>query len=159
MNKRIIDYKYFFFIGIGGIGMSALARYFNSFEKGIAGYDRNSSVITDALITEGCEISFEDSKNKIPKSHLNIEDTIVIYTPAIPDTHFQLNYFRDNNFKVIKRSEVLGLITRFSKALCVAGTHGKTTTSAMIAHVLSQTDLHCSAFLEGFQPILTPMFW
>ena len=149
MNKRIIDYKYFFFIGIGGIGMSALARYFNSFGKRVAGYDRNSSVITDALIAEGCEISFEDSKNKIPKSHLNKEETIVIYTPAIPEDHFQLNYFRDNNFKVIKRSEVLGLITRFSKALCVAGTHGKTTTSAMIAHVLSHSDLQCSAFLGG----------
>ena len=149
MNKRIVDYKYFFFIGIGGIGMSALARYFNSFEKKVAGYDKNATVITDALKSEGCEIFFEDNMQKIPKTHLKKEDTVVIYTPAVPSEHLQLTYFRSKNFLVLKRSEVLGLITRFNKALCVAGTHGKTTTSAMIAHVLSQTDFQCSAFLGG----------
>jgi len=149
MKKRIIDYKNFFFVGIGGIGMSALARYFNSFEKKIAGYDKNSSRLTNTLIEEGCQVTYEDQIDKIPKTHLSSKDTLVVYTPAIPEEHRQLNYFQENNFQVLKRSEVLGLITRFNKALCVAGTHGKTTTSAMLSHVLSQTDYGCSAFLGG----------
>lgn len=149
MKKRIIDYKNFFFVGIGGIGMSALARYFNSFEKKIAGYDKNSSSLTNTLIEEGCQVTYEDQIDKIPKTHLSSSDTLVVYTPAIPEEHRQLNYFQENSFQVLKRSEVLGLITRFNKALCVAGTHGKTTTSAMLSHVLSQTDLGCSAFLGG----------
>ena len=149
MNKRIVDYKYFFFVGIGGIGMSALARHFNAMGKKVAGYDRVSSALTNALIEEGCEISFEDNVAKIPKTHLKNKDTIIVYTPAISQEHCQLNYFKAKDFQVLKRSEVLGLITRFNKALCVAGTHGKTTTSAMLAQVLSQTDLQCSAFLGG----------
>ncbi|MDC3308673.1 UDP-N-acetylmuramate--L-alanine ligase [Crocinitomicaceae bacterium] len=149
MNKRIIDYKNFFFVGIGGIGMSALARYFNSFGKKVAGYDKNSSLLTHTLNDEGCQVAYEDHLDKIPKTHLSIEDTLVVYTPAIPKEHRQLQYFQEKNFQVLKRSEVLGLITRFNKALCVAGTHGKTTTSAMLAHVLSLTDYGCSAFLGG----------
>lgn len=149
MKKRIIDYKNFFFVGIGGIGMSALARYFNSFEKKIAGYDKSASVLTNKLIEEGCQITYEDQADKIPKTHLSSKDTLVVYTPAIPEEHRQLKFFQEKNFQVLKRSEVLGLVTRFNKALCVAGTHGKTTTSAMLSHALNETGIGCSAFLGG----------
>ena len=149
MKNTILDYKYFFFMGIGGIGMSALARYFNSLGKNVVGYDKTPSPLTKLLIEEGCDIYFEDNLDKIPKTHLKSKETFVVYTPAIPNDSRQLSYFRQKNFQVLKRSEVLGLITRFNKALCVAGTHGKTTTSAMLAHILDQTDLKCSAFLGG----------
>ena len=98
MNKRIIDYKNFFFVGIGGIGMSALARYFNSFGKKVAGYDKNPSLLTHTLNEEGCQIAYEDHLDKIPKTHLSIEDTLVVYTPAIPKEHRQLQYFQENSF-------------------------------------------------------------
>ncbi len=129
--------------------MSALARYFLTLGKKVCGYDRTATELTDALIAEGCAIHFEDSVNKIPSSFLNETETLVVYTPAVPEEHQELNYFRNNRFKVLKRSEALGLITRSSKSLCVAGTHGKTTTSAMLAHVLNQTSLKCTAFLGG----------
>jgi len=149
MKSKVNDYKQFYFIGIGGIGMSALARYFKALGKKVCGYDKTSTELTEALVTEGCAIHFEDSVKKIPKSFLNEKDTLVVYTPAIPEEHKELNFFKNNGFSVLKRSEALGLITRFSKSLCVAGTHGKTTTSAMLAHVLNESSLKCTAFLGG----------
>jgi len=149
MKSKVNDYKQFYFIGIGGIGMSALARYFKALGKKVCGYDKTSTELTEALVTEGCAIHFEDSVKKIPKSFLNEKDTLVVYTPAIPEEHKELNFFKNNGFTVLKRSEALGLITRFSKSLCVAGTHGKTTTSAMLAHVLNESSLKCTAFLGG----------
>ena len=149
MNSKVIDYKQFYFIGIGGIGMSALARYFKALGKKVCGYDKTPSELTEALISEGCAIHFEDSIKKIPKSFLNNNETLVVYTPAVSEEHKELNFFKINGFTILKRSEALGLITRFSKSLCVAGTHGKTTTSAMLAHVLNESSLKCTAFLGG----------
>ena len=151
MNKFTISehYKNIYFIGIGGIGMSALARYFNYHGLKVAGYDKTTSSLTEKLIEEGCEIHFEDLGQNIPKEFKNKEKTLVVYTPAIPKTHKEYNYFIQNDFKVLKRAEVLGLLTRQSKGLCVAGTHGKTTTSSILAHILNQSNWKCNAFLGG----------
>ena len=151
MSKTSISeqYKNVYFIGIGGIGMSALARYFNYHGVKVGGYDKTPSSLTEKLIEEGCEIHFEDLGDKIPKTFKNMEKTLVIYTPAIPKTLKEYNYFVQNNFKVLKRAEVLGLLTRQSKGLCVAGTHGKTTTSSILAHILNQSSWKCNAFLGG----------
>ena len=147
--KKITEYTAFYFVGIGGIGMSALARYFKAIGKEVSGYDKTPSPITDALIKEGCDVDFNGAVSKLSKPYLNASETLVVYTPAVSKLHPQLTYFKENNFEVLKRSEALGLITRFKKALCVAGTHGKTTTSAMLAHVLNETQHKCSAFLGG----------
>jgi UDP-N-acetylmuramate--alanine ligase len=147
--KTITEYKAFYFVGIGGIGMSALARYFQAVGKRVSGYDKTTSSITEALIQEGCSVDFNGAVSKLPDAFINPSETLVIYTPAVSDAHPQLQYFKENGFEILKRSEALGLITRSKKALCVAGTHGKTTTSAMLAHVLSQTRHKCSAFLGG----------
>ena len=151
MSKTSISeqYKNVYFIGIGGIGMSALARYFNYHGVKVGGYDKTPSSLTEKLIEEGCEIHFEDLGDEIPKAFKNKEKTLVIYTPAIPKVHKEYNYFIQNNFKVLKRAEVLGLLTRQSKGLCVAGTHGKTTTSSILAHILNQSSWKCNAFLGG----------
>jgi UDP-N-acetylmuramate--alanine ligase len=137
-----------YFVGIGGIGMSAIARYFLSKDANVAGYDRVETTLTKALENEGCIIHYNDGINEIPKSH-NHRDTLVIYTPAIPSTNEELNYFKSNEFEVVKRSEVLGLITKGSFTIGVAGTHGKTTTSTIVAHLLDQADYKCDAFLGG----------
>ena len=147
--KRITEYKAFYFVGIGGIGMSALARYFKAIGKQVSGYDKTPSPITEALIQEGCSVDFSGAVSALTNTFINPSDTLVVYTPAVSDAHPQLQYFKENSFEVLKRSEALGLITRYKKALCVAGTHGKTTTSAMLAHVLSETTHKCSAFLGG----------
>jgi UDP-N-acetylmuramate--alanine ligase len=147
--KTITEYNSFYFVGIGGIGMSALARYFKAIGKSVSGYDKTPSKITDALIEEGCGVDFSAAVSRIPKDYLNSSETIVVFTPAVSDSHPQLCYFKENGFDILKRSEALGLITRFKKALCVAGTHGKTTTTAMLAHVLNETTQKCSAFLGG----------
>jgi UDP-N-acetylmuramate--alanine ligase len=136
-------------IGIGGIGMSALARYFKATGRNVAGYDRTPTSLTNELINSGIDIHFEDNIKLIPEDYLNKEDTLVIITPAIPDDHNELGLFRKSNFTLLKRSEVLGHIAGNSKNIAVAGTHGKTTVSTMIAHLLSQSDLSCSAFLGG----------
>ena len=146
MNLKNIHNVYF--IGIGGIGMSAIARYFLSKDASVAGYDRVSTPLTQALEEEGCMIHYNDAINEIPKSHKH-RDTLVIYTPAIPESHDELNFFRNNEFEVLKRSEVLGLITQKSFTVGVAGTHGKTTTSTMIAHLLHSSNYPCDAFLGG----------
>ena len=137
-----------YFVGIGGIGMSAIARYFLSKDVNVAGYDRVSTPLTQELEKEGCMIHYNDAINEIPKSH-KYRDTLVVYTPAIPDTHEELNYFRANEFEVVKRSEVLGMITQGAFTIGVAGTHGKTTTSTIVAHLLDNAKYSCDAFLGG----------
>jgi UDP-N-acetylmuramate--alanine ligase len=140
--------KRFYFIGIGGIGMSALARYFKAKGFDVAGYDKTPSPLTDELQKEGIAVHFDDLGDQIPFTYQDVESTLVVYTPAIPKNMGELVYVQQNH-KVLKRSEVLGLITQTSKGLGVAGTHGKTTTSTMLAYVLSQSHLKCSAFLGG----------
>ena len=138
-----------YFIGIGGIGMSNLARYFLSKGKMVAGYDRTETSLTKELVKEGANIHYIDSKDLIPIAFTDKAHTLVVYTPAIPSDSVELNYFKQNGFDLHKRAEVLGLITKQSKALCCAGTHGKTTTSSMLAHILRQSHLDCNAFLGG----------
>ncbi len=138
-----------YFIGIGGIGMSALARYFNMLGWEVAGYDKTSTLLTDELIKEGIAVHFEDLGPVIPEQFKIKESTLVIYTPAIPKNMGELLFFQHSEAHLFKRSEVLGMITRQSRGLGVAGTHGKTTTSSMLAHILSQSDLGCNAFLGG----------
>lgn len=138
-----------YFIGAGGIGMSALERYYLRSGLAVAGYDRTPSALTDTLIKEGADIHFEDNPDLIPDYCRNPETTLVVYTPAIPADHKELNFFRAQGFEVKKRAYVLGRLTRERKGLCVAGTHGKTSTSAMVAHLLHQSEVGCNAFLGG----------
>ena len=138
-----------YFVGAGGIGMSALIRYFLWRGKAVAGYDRVSSELTTRLIGEGARIHFTEDVGLIPDDCRNAQSTLVVYTPAVPADHAELRYFRDHGFEVQKRAQVLGLITRDSLALCVAGTHGKTTTSTMAAHLLHQSHVGATAFLGG----------
>ncbi len=137
-----------YFIGIGGIGMSAIARYFKSIGAFVAGYDLRKSPLTETLKQEGIIIHYEDDIRLIPEECLK-EDTLIIYTPAIPKTHSELNYFQKQGYQIMKRAEVLGLITRNKRGLCVAGTHGKTTSSTLLAHLLYSSTLGCNAFLGG----------
>ena len=148
-QKSIIDYSAVYFIGAGGIGMSALVRYFLFQGKKVAGYDRVESDLTQQLNAEGADIHYEDQVDLIPKQFKNKNDTLVILTPAVPGDHSELFYFRRNDFTILKRAQVLGEITRNARGLCVAGTHGKTTTSSMIAHLLKQSTIGCNAFLGG----------
>lgn len=141
--------KSVYFIGAGGIGMSALVRYFLSIGKKVAGYDRTPSELTQKLIAEGAAIHYEENVEAIPNEFLNPNTTLIIYTPAIPSTHAELIYFQEHGFTIQKRSQVLGLLTQSSKGLCIAGTHGKTTTSTMTAHLLHQSSVGCNAFLGG----------
>lgn len=138
-----------YFIGAGGIGMSAIARYYIKQGKFVAGYDKTPSKLTDQLIKEGMHIHFEDNVNLIPEECRNAKDTLVVYTPAIPETHTELQYFTQNGFDIQKRAQVLGTLTKEHKGLCVAGTHGKTTTSTMCAHIMHNSHLDCNAFLGG----------
>lgn len=138
-----------YFIGAGGIGMAALERYFMAKGKKVAGYDRTPTALTDALIAEGADITFTPDPDTIPEEFRNPATTLVIYTPAVPDDMPILRYFREGGFEVIKRAKALGVITRDSKSLCFAGTHGKTTTSSMAAHILHSGSIGCNAFLGG----------
>lgn len=138
-----------YFIGAGGIGMSALVRYFLSKGKKVAGYDRTPSELTEKLIEERANIHYDDNVELIPSDFCNPQTTLVVYTPAIPDTHSELSYFRKNGYSIQKRAQVLGMLTQTEKGLCVAGTHGKTTTSTMTAHLLHQSTIGCNAFLGG----------
>jgi UDP-N-acetylmuramate--alanine ligase len=138
-----------YFIGAGGIGMSALARYFVSQGKVVAGYDRVSTSLTDQLVREGVHIVFEDRAQLIPAAFRNPDRTLVIYTPAVPEKHQQLNYFRKGGFRVIKRSVALGEVFNTGRGVGVAGTHGKTSISTMLAHILHSSSLGCNAFLGG----------
>ena len=138
-----------YFIGAGGIGMAALERYFKSQGDNVAGYDRTPTELTDSLMAEGIDITFDESADAVPALYRDPANTLVVYTPAVPDTMPQLRWFRDNGFKVVKRAVVLGEVTRRSKGICFAGTHGKTTTSSMAAHILHTSKAGCNAFLGG----------
>lgn len=147
--SREKDYKNIYFVGAGGIGMAALERYFLSRGKSVAGYDRTPSALTDALRSEGVDITFDPSADTIPHPFRDPAVTLVVYTPAVPDDLPILAWFRDNGFEIMKRAKVLGLITRDTRSLCFAGTHGKTTTSSMAAHILKSGTYGCNAFLGG----------
>ena len=143
------DIKAVYFVGAGGIGMSAIARYFIKKGLVVAGYDKTPSDLTKRLETEGMLIHYEENVDEIPHECKKKESCLVIYTPAIPAEHQELKFFRENGFEIHKRAQVLGTLTQSHKGLCVAGTHGKTTTSTMCAHIMHQSHLDCNAFLGG----------
>lgn len=147
MNIKNINAVYF--IGAGGIGMSAIARYFIKKGLVVGGYDKTPSELTHRLEREGALIHYEENVDEIPFACKKKETCLVIYTPAIPETHQELQFFRENGFEIQKRAQVLGTLTQAHKGLCVAGTHGKTTTSTMCAHIMHQSHLDCNAFLGG----------
>lgn len=143
------DIKAVYFVGAGGIGMSAIARYFRQKGLVVGGYDKTPSDLTRRLEEEGIRLHYEEDVNQIPEECKLKESTLVIYTPAIPATHKELAFFRENGFEIEKRAQVLGRLTQSHKGLCFAGTHGKTTTSTMCAHIMHQSHLDCNAFLGG----------
>ncbi len=146
--------KSVYFIGIGGIGMSALARYFLSMGATVSGYDKTETALSKQLVAEGIAITYTDDVNNIPK-----EVDLIVYTPAIPATHAGLNYYKNNNYKVVKRSDVLQAISADSFNICIAGTHGKTTITAMVAHILRHSGYGCNAFLGGIAANYGTNFW
>ncbi|PKH66283.1 UDP-N-acetylmuramate--L-alanine ligase [Flavobacterium sp. ALD4] len=146
MNLNQIHNVYF--IGIGGIGMSALARYFKNIGKEVAGYDKTPTALTKELIDSGIAIHFEDSIDLVPKDYF-VENTLVIITPAVPITHSEWNYFKEREYNIKKRAEVLGIITRDTFCFAVAGTHGKTTTSSILGHILYESGADVTAFIGG----------
>ncbi len=146
--------KNIYFIGIGGIGMSAIARYFVSKGCKVSGYDKTKTILTEALSELGIQIHYEDNIDLIDKNA-----SVVVYTPAIPESHSELAYFRTNGYEVVKRSDVLGWITEGTVNICVAGTHGKTTVSTMIAHLLRDSGYGCTAFLGGIAANYNTNFW
>ena len=146
---KLDEIKSVYFIGAGGIGVSALIRFFLSKQKAVAGYDRTPSDLTARLIEEGVEIHYEEEAALIPNYCRDPKTTLVVYSAAIPETHKELTYFRNEGFEILKRAQVLGTVTYGNKCLCVAGTHGKTTTSTMAAHILYNSSLGCTAFLGG----------
>jgi UDP-N-acetylmuramate--alanine ligase len=148
------DIKKIYFIGIGGIGMSALARYFRFHGKEVSGYDRTSTTLTRQLEAEGIPIHFEDDPAAAPK-----DAGLVVYTPAVPGDHRELSWYREHGYPLYKRSDVLGMITNSSFNICVAGTHGKTTVSTMIAHILRHSGYGCNAFLGGISVNYNSNFW
>lgn len=149
MNMDVNTFKSVYFIGAGGIGMSALVRYFLSKQKRVGGYDKTPSELTDKLIEEGADIHYKDSVDEIAEDFKDAATTLIVYTPAIPGDHTEFCFFKENGFQIMKRSQVLGMLTKTSKGLCVAGTHGKTTTSTMAAHLLHNSHVECNAFLGG----------
>lgn len=146
---RLEDFKNIYFVGIGGIGMSAIARYFHSIDKNVFGYDRTSTKLTGELLEEGIKITFEDDLDTIPNDFLNKENTLVVFTPAIPKDHQQLSYFKLNGYTIMKRSQVLGLLSDDLNGIGIAGTHGKTTVSTITAHIFYNSKMGCNAFLGG----------
>jgi UDP-N-acetylmuramate--alanine ligase len=146
--------KNIYFIGIGGIGMSALARYFKAQGKTVSGYDRTETALTKQLVAEGIPVHYDDNVGEAPK-----DADVVVYTPAVPSNHKELLYYREHSYQLLKRSEVLGLITNSSFNICVAGTHGKTTISTMIAHILRHSGYGCNAFLGGVSTNYGTNFW
>lgn len=141
--------KNLYFVGAGGIGMANLVRYYLKHGHRVAGYDRTPSALTDSLGKEGAILTFTDSIDEIPEEFRNPEETLVVYTPAVPESNRILSYFRENGFEVIKRAALLGRITHDTEGICVAGSHGKTTTSSMIANILRNSKVGCTAFLGG----------
>lgn len=149
LNINLSSFENIYFLGIGGIGMSALARYFKSLGWNVAGYDKTPSPLTESLQNEGIDVHYEDLNSSIISPYCDKTKTLVVITPAIPKNMGELLHFQFNEFEIVKRSEVLGLITQTSKGLGVAGTHGKTTTSTMLAYILDQSEVKCTAFLGG----------
>lgn len=141
--------KAVYFIGAGGIGMSALARYFLHMGRVVAGYDRTPTPLTRELVQEGIPIHYDEDVEAIPEACKDVQSCLVIYTPAVPETHKELAFFRRQGFEIQKRAQVLGTLTRSHKGLCVAGTHGKTSTSTMCAHIMHESHIDCNAFLGG----------
>ncbi|MEO7307603.1 MAG: UDP-N-acetylmuramate--L-alanine ligase [Ferruginibacter sp.] len=152
--KEIKGIQRIYFLGIGGIGMSALARYFKSNGITVSGYDKTETVLTKKLVEEGIAVHYDDNIEFIDKGA-----ELVVYTPAVPKDHKELNYFLQNNYELVKRSEVLGAITNSSYNICIAGTHGKTTTSTMVAHILRHSGYGCNAFLGGIAVNYDTNFW
>ena len=144
-----MQYSSVYFVGIGGIGMSAIARYYLQRGLVVAGYDKTPTPLTRSLETEGAIIHYVESVEQIPQACRDANTTLVVYTPAIPESHAEMQFFRQGGFEIQKRAQVLGTLTHELKALCVAGTHGKTTTSSMAAHLLHQSHVDCNAFLGG----------
>ena len=139
VNKLFDNKSHIYFVGIGGIGMSAIARYFKSIGKEVSGYDKTPTPLTDELQSEGISVHFEDNLEKADSVYSDVkskDSVLVVYTPAIPKDHSELNFFIDKHYELKKRSEVLGMITKSSYTIGIAGTHGKTTTSSMVAHIL-----------------------
>jgi UDP-N-acetylmuramate--alanine ligase len=151
--NKLENIKSIYFLGIGGIGMSALARYFNAAKKETWGYDKTRTTLTDELSAEGIDVHYEEDldyvKEKMGSGKLDRTNMLVVYTPAVPAEHNELVYFRENDFQLMKRAQLLGLITESSYTIAVAGTHGKTTTSSLIAHILRTANIDCTAFLGG----------
>lgn len=143
------DIKAVYFIGAGGIGMSAIERFFLRKGMTVAGYDRTPSELTKQLEEEGMLIHYDENIDEIPEQCRDKQHTLVVFTPAIPSTHKELTFFRENGYEIQKRAQVLGILTQAHKGLCVAGTHGKTTTSTMCAHIMHQSNVDCNAFLGG----------
>ena len=141
--------KSVYFVGAGGIGMSALIRYFLHKGYNVGGYDKTPTELTKTLCEEGADIHYEENLDLVAPCFKDKETTLVVYTPAVPAEHQELSFFRQNGFEVKKRAQVLGLLTGQMKGLCVAGTHGKTTTSTMLAHIMHQSHVGCNAFLGG----------
>ena len=152
--KPFADISRVYFLGIGGIGMSALARYFLVNGKIVSGYDKTPSVLTSHLTDEGCKIHFEDNIQMLDK-----DAQLVIYTPAIPSSHNEYNYYKDHGYNLLKRSDALSEITKDGYNICIAGTHGKTTTSTMVGHMLRDTGYGCNAFLGGISVNYNTNFW
>jgi UDP-N-acetylmuramate--alanine ligase len=150
----IRDIQKVYFIGIGGIGMSALARYFKFHGKEVSGYDKTETPLTKQLVSEGIPVHYEDRLDLAPK-----DAQLIVYTPAVPKQHSELLYYQQNNYPLLKRSEVLGAITRSSFNICVAGTHGKTTITTMIAHILRDSGYGCNAFLGGIAVNYNSNYW
>lgn len=146
---KLEDINNVYFVGIGGIGMSAIARWFKRRGANVAGYDRVKTPLTSRLENEGMWVHYEDNFQAIPDLYLDQEKTVIVYTPAIPKNHSELSYFNKNRFEVMKRSEILGVISRGHYTIAVGGTHGKTTTSSMVAHLLNHSENGCSAFVGG----------
>ncbi|MFT3740258.1 MAG: UDP-N-acetylmuramate--L-alanine ligase [Breznakibacter sp.] len=146
---RFDSVTHLYFVGIGGIGMSALARFFNTAGRVVAGYDKTSTVLTRQLEAEGIRVVYDDAPDAFDFSGFPVQSTLVVYTPAVPNNHFQLNWLKDNGYQVLKRAQVLGVVSEGLSSICVAGTHGKTTVSTLTAHLLKQSSVDCHAFIGG----------
>ncbi|MBA3665243.1 MAG: UDP-N-acetylmuramate--L-alanine ligase [Bacteroidetes bacterium] len=148
---KILDYKLYYFLGVGGIGMSALARYFNHYQKTVLGYDKTLTPLTRKLGEEGIKCHYEEDEISLKKilADFSKEDVLVVYTPAVPLEHKEYQYLNDNGYKILKRSQVLGEITRQFKTIAIAGTHGKTTTTTLVTHLLKSAGINCFSFMGG----------
>jgi len=148
---NILNYKLYYFLGVGGIGMSALARFFNHYKKEVAGYDKTASELCRQLESEGITCHYEENVKQLESllSHYKKEEILIVYTPAVPKEHLEYQYLLENNYVILKRSQVLGEITRQFKTIAIAGTHGKTTTTTLVTHLLKSAGINCFSFMGG----------